>query len=528
MVKRAIVYARVSGDDRSKDGRNLDLQLEMGRDYALKNGYEIVAELAEDDRGASGASIDLPQLNKVRAMAEAGEFDVLVVRELDRLSRDLAKQLFVEDSLKRYGVTIRYALFDYPDTPEGDFNKHVRASVAELERATIRERNIRGRRNVVRRGRIMLHGTHPPYGYRLSEDGATLVTDDFEASIVQSVFGWYTQGNGTDRRLSSVKIAEKLTQMGVPTWADQHCTWLKQSGHGVWAHNSVMDILHNPVYRGVWSYGKESQPEEAWLSIAVPAIVTEDLWQAAQERAVENTIISKRNTRRPYLLQHRLTCGQCGHKIGARPGRNHAGYYVCWGRHHAPPGDGHRCALPFLRVDSLDALVWGYVREQLAKPEQLEIGLQEYHLSKEETVAPLRGELSTVETRLATEERKRKKLLDLYLEDRMDRDTLVEKQAELDRTIADLVRQRSRLTTQIEQDELREDEIRDLVTFARQIAGRIDGGGCDIELRRAILEELDVQGVVSVEDGRRVIRLTSVLNPEAVSIATEDTETLAR
>ena len=69
----------------------------MGREYAKDKGYTIIAELPEDDRGVSGVNIDLPQLNKVREMARAGQFDILIVRELDRLSRNLAKQLIVED-----------------------------------------------------------------------------------------------------------------------------------------------------------------------------------------------------------------------------------------------------------------------------------------------------------------------------------------------------------------------------------------------------------------------------------------------
>ena len=47
---RAVLYARVSSDDRGKEGRNLAGQLEMGREYAQERGYAIVAELAEDDR----------------------------------------------------------------------------------------------------------------------------------------------------------------------------------------------------------------------------------------------------------------------------------------------------------------------------------------------------------------------------------------------------------------------------------------------------------------------------------------------
>ena len=46
MSKRAVLYARVSGDDRDKEGRNLKGQLDMCRDYALEHGWEVVAELA--------------------------------------------------------------------------------------------------------------------------------------------------------------------------------------------------------------------------------------------------------------------------------------------------------------------------------------------------------------------------------------------------------------------------------------------------------------------------------------------------
>jgi DNA invertase Pin-like site-specific DNA recombinase len=137
--KRAVLYARTSYDDRDTDGRNLAGQLEMAREYALSKGYRIVAELAEDDKGASGASFELPKLGEVLEMAEAKEFDVLIPREIDRLSRNLAKQLIVEEELKRFGVDVEYALGEYPDTLEGRLNKHIRATIAEYEREKVVE-----------------------------------------------------------------------------------------------------------------------------------------------------------------------------------------------------------------------------------------------------------------------------------------------------------------------------------------------------------------------------------------------------
>jgi DNA invertase Pin-like site-specific DNA recombinase len=65
-----------------------------------------VAELAEDERGMSGSSLDRSQLNCMLAMARAGQFDALVVRDLHRLSRDLGNLLILEKELGQHGVQI--------------------------------------------------------------------------------------------------------------------------------------------------------------------------------------------------------------------------------------------------------------------------------------------------------------------------------------------------------------------------------------------------------------------------------------
>lgn len=250
-MKRAVLYARVSGDDRGKEGRNLAGQLEMGREYARERGYAIAAELAEDDRGTSGAEIDLPQLNRVREMAKTGEFDVLVVRELDRLSRNLAKQLIVEQELKRTGVAIEYVLGEYPDTPEGRLNKHIRATIAEFEREKIAERMTRGRRQKVKAGYVLVHG-RPPYGYRVDKvDGKHILTiHEPEARIVRLIFTWYTEGNGENGPMGSVSITRKLNEMGIPSFADMRNG--KERGYGKWNRSSIYHMLRNETYCGLW------------------------------------------------------------------------------------------------------------------------------------------------------------------------------------------------------------------------------------------------------------------------------------
>ena len=210
-MKRAVTYARVSGDDRHTEGRNLASQSRMTKEYALARSYQIVAELAEDDKGASGASFELEMLNRVREMARNREFDVLIVREIDRLSRSLAKQLVVEDELKRNIVRIEYVIGEYPDTPEGNLMKHVKASIAEYEREKTRERTMRGRLDKLKGGKLM--GNCLPYGYKKEgeREKAVVLIDEVKVDVVKDIFKRLLI-----ERTSIRKIARELTAKRVP------------------------------------------------------------------------------------------------------------------------------------------------------------------------------------------------------------------------------------------------------------------------------------------------------------------------
>ena len=61
---RAVLYARVSSDDTGNDGSNLQSQLGMCREYAEQQGYSVIRELAEDERGASGADQQPPAIEQ--------------------------------------------------------------------------------------------------------------------------------------------------------------------------------------------------------------------------------------------------------------------------------------------------------------------------------------------------------------------------------------------------------------------------------------------------------------------------------
>ena len=83
--KRAILYARVSTDEQARSGYSLAQQLEALREYASREGYEVLEEV--QDPGQSGASLGRPGLDWVRDLVAAGGVSVVLAQDRDRFAR---------------------------------------------------------------------------------------------------------------------------------------------------------------------------------------------------------------------------------------------------------------------------------------------------------------------------------------------------------------------------------------------------------------------------------------------------------
>lgn len=141
-------YMRVSSAD---ERQSVDLQ----RDALVAAGVDE-RHLHQDK--ASGARDDRPGLKTCLEDLRSG--DVLVVWKLDRLGRSLSQLLKIVEMLKARGVAFR-SLTEQMDTttPHGEFLFNIFGSLAQYERALIRERVTAGLAAAKRRGR---KGGRPP------------------------------------------------------------------------------------------------------------------------------------------------------------------------------------------------------------------------------------------------------------------------------------------------------------------------------------------------------------------------------
>lgn len=504
VITRVVTYSRVSGDDSKTEGRNIHSQQEMNRQYALEKGYQVIAELAEDvTKLTSGADLDLPELNKALEMARNNEFDILIVREIDRLSRNLAKQLIVEEEFRRYGVVVEYVLETFEDTPEGRLNKHIKATIAEYEREKIKQRLTRGRRNSVKSGNILIQG-RPPYGYvaKIIDAKRTLEIDPEEAAVVRLIFACYTIGDEMGKRLSISAIAEKLSGLGVLTPADKNEITSKKQSRGQWHESSVRQILKNETYAGIWYYRKKTvingkqtrRPKKDWIPVEVPAIVNHDTWNAAQALLKENAKRSGHGRKYNYLLAGHIKCGKCNSRIyGAqvKSGKNYYRYYRCIGQQGRMVDVN--CDVKAFKSDNVDKAIWEWLTETLADTDRLKAKLNEYQTQQDAAHTPLKERLSVVEILLSKKYAKRDRWLEMYADGIIDKDDLLEKKQHLDKTIADLEIEQQDLTTSLQSQTLSSTEIKTLVEFSEQLSKNIELMQDDFDEKRWYIERLNVQ-----------------------------------
>ncbi|MFT3772250.1 MAG: recombinase family protein [Minicystis sp.] len=368
------LYARVSSE-RQAQQETIDSQIAALRQRATADGCTVVPTDVYADDGFSGATLARPALERLRDRVAEGGVDRLYVDCPDRLSRRYAYQVLLLEEFKARGVEVVFLQHASGQNAEDTLLVQVQGMIAEYERARLAERCRRGKLHQARSGKVNPLSS-APYGYlyvrRSDAAPARFEVMLPEAKVVREIFDAFVH-----QQRSLYAIVHELNEQGIPTRTGAR-----------WAAPTVHAMLKNPAYMGQAAYGKtettdaaprhaarprspsprahrahqRSSPER-WISIAVPAIVSADLFAAAQEQLARNQHLSlRRAQRQTFLLQGLVRCGVCGHAFCGRTAKDRARgttyrYYACRNP-AASRGDLARaCANPSVRAEELDAQV---------------------------------------------------------------------------------------------------------------------------------------------------------------------------
>lgn len=289
-----------------------------------------------------------PQMQKLLSEVGAGEWDGVLVMEIERLARgDTMDQGLVAQTFKFSGTKIITPIKTFD--PQNEFDEEYfefGLFMARREFTTTNRRLVRGREASAKEGKFV--GSIAPYGYKKvkleNEKGYTLEIVEEQAKTVRMIFDWYINGteiNGVKKRLGLHAIAKRLNELGVKSLC----------GKDYWTIYGVRNMLNNPVYIGKirWGYRKVKKtvtPDGRKKKLREPAkngeyiivdglhepIISEETFRMAQELISENNPApTKYKNALVNPFAGLLYCAKCGHAMSYRPpvGRQADAYVGC-------------------------------------------------------------------------------------------------------------------------------------------------------------------------------------------------------
>jgi site-specific DNA recombinase len=396
-MKKAAIYCRVSTEDQEREGTSLQTQLEACLQYCQDKGYQVIYRFSE---AFSGLSLDRPKLNELRELVRNEQIDVVVVYCLDRLSRDPTHGVILTQELDKHCIALDAVTEDVDNTELGKLISYIRGYASKVEAEKLKERTLRGKKASVAEGKIPHGGFARLYGYDYDKTNKKRTVNETEAYWVKQIFEWLVSEG-----LSTNAITYRLRALNAPTKLSQY-----------WNRSSVIEILKNPAYTGrtyafTFYQGTNSRkPKDEWLEIhdATPAIISEELFEAAQIQLKLNYERAKRNTRQQYLLRGHVFCRQCGRAYCGHVDRVIRSYR-CPGKNRitAPV---NRCLNNNWRADRLEALVWKKIEAVLDNPELI-VSEIEKQRGEANNLGTLESELQRVERRRKELDREQRQLL---------------------------------------------------------------------------------------------------------------------
>ncbi len=373
MKERCVCYARVS-TKKQEEKWSIPAQLRILPEYAEKTGWDIVYDGKNkvfNEGGVSGETItERPKFQKILELARQEKFDIILVIEMERISRSdyafdwpLIIKTFAEHNIK---LATPYRIYN-PVNPEEIFDLLLAGGLSTREKMKMMERFQRGKIEAAGHGRWIPGQVPLGYDYipvtRGKPDSGKLVINEKEAEIIRTIFKLYNKSGYTAK-----KVAEELNKLGY-----------RGKKGGKFRNGQISYILANSVYAGSgyynrykWKNGKRHlRPQEDWVKIKISPIVSEKDFEKIRKLRTTRRLESVRNKKHFYLLAQMLYC-ECGSRYSAcmlihRSKRTvwKKKYYKCYRKYIEKQKD---CRSRLVGAERIESLVWEKIKEIVKNP----------------------------------------------------------------------------------------------------------------------------------------------------------------
>ena len=327
--KRAVSYLRVSTREQAQrggheEGFSIPAQRAANKRKAKTVGATIVKEFVE--RGASGTSTRRPALQAMlryleEAIASGETIDYVIVHKLDRLARNRADDVVLNQRFDELGTRLISTSENIDQTPGGMLLHGIMASISEFYSNNLSSEVKKGLSEKARNGGCI---GKAPLGYRNTtttsngREAHVATIDPDRAELITWAFDAYATGRYTLKSLTA-----ELQDRGLATQATASLPSRPVSAQ------SLHRILSNPFYTGQVTYRGALYPGTH------QALVDQQTFQQVQA-ILAGRVNGERTIRHPHYLKSTVYCGICRSRLiitTARPKKTTYQYFVCLGRH---------------------------------------------------------------------------------------------------------------------------------------------------------------------------------------------------
>lgn len=459
---RAVIYARVSTEEQANKELSIPSQVELCKQYAVNNGIEIVNIFV--DAGKSGTTSEREAFQELISQCKQSlpPFEAILVYNYARFSRNELDSIVYEELLERNNIKLISITQPLPED----------SAIRTLVRGIFRVIDTWYSKNAsqeARRGQISLIkqgyycGGTVPYGYTLveAENGhKKLVPDPETAPIIKMIYDMVVA------RYSYNDIINFLHLKGIKPPKGQY-----------WRRNTLSNIIHNPIYKGCFAYGRrqsrknQRRPKEQWIILedTHEAIVSKELWERAQRTKSKYTP----KPRSDALLSSLLYCAKCGAKMWYKKryqrGKQY-GNYICSNRE-----ESNTCDMPAIASSIIEPIVVKQVIDTLLSEDINKIIAKALEEREMENEYKRLIEITTKELEQVYRARKNVlrglEILDLSDEDFVELNKKLSELKEREEELKDKIQE---YQSQLKTDVLSPDEIREILEEVRNIAENLD------------------------------------------------------
>lgn len=466
--QRVAAYCRVSTD--SEDQLNsYKSQVQYYTSLIKKKSDWIFAGIYADEAITGTQVTKREDFQRLINDCVNGEIDMVITKSISRFARNTLDTLKYVRLLKEQNIAVFFEDEKINTlTMDGELLLVVLSSVAQQEVENISANVKKGLKMKMQRGELV--GFQGCLGYDYNKEDKSITINEEEAEIVRYIFNRYIEGAG------GMVISRELRNLGYKT---------KRSGTS-WPETTIIGIIKNEKYKGDILMGKTftvdpiskrrldnfGEEDRFYIRDHHEPIISEEVFEKAQEilqRRSKARSLREDGKRekfsRQYAFSCLLECGFCGSTLSRRSWHSGTQYNkIIWqcvtstkkGKKFCPDSKG-------IAESTIEQAFIESYRLLCANDKDV---LDEFLKRTEETLCDSNAakQLVKVERELQSIEMKRSKLVDMRLDEEIDKNTYDAKSAELATKAAQLEAERQSL----QETEKTEKDVKRRITVFRK------------------------------------------------------------